>query len=451
MVLADRNVVALLEWAAGLSWDEVPQAARNRIALVVGDDIAAMLAASGEPEVRAVQEKLAHEARAAEATLLARGAPRVEPRDAALGNGLAASWAEMDEGYRKVPCHAGIYCLPALFAVAEKDGLAVREVLRAAVLAYEITARFARAWHSIIPPLHPHGLFNSVGAAAAVGLARGLEARTLVLAVTGAATMVSPGPYNHAIKGALVRNAWPALGALAGMLAVDLAAAGIGGVPSSPRDVFEGCFGAKTDAAQLVEALGRDWAVCDGYHKLYACCQYSHSALDALAELLARRPELKGGERVAAIEVETHPRGMTLDNYEPATALAAKFSLPHAMAAALAYGDAGVEAFSAASLAEARVARLRSRVRMALHPDLKPWPRDRPARVTLVLEDGERISASCESARGGPDRPIAEEEIRAKIRSLSAPIAPRLPAALERLCAEPEFTWRQWIASIFEG
>jgi len=451
MVLAERNVVALLEWAAACSWEEVPHAARERIALVIGDDIAAMLAASGEPEVRAVQEGLARRARAAEATLLARGAPRVEMHDAAIGNGVAASWAEMDEGYRKVPCHAGVYCLPALFAVAEKDGLTVREVLRAAVLGYEITARFARAWHSIIPPLHPHGLFNSVGGAAAVGLARGLDAGTFALAVTGAATMVSPGPYNHAIKGALVRNAWPALGAVAGILAVDLAAAGIGGVPSSPLDVFEGCFGARTDAAQLTEGLGRDWAVCDGYHKLYACCQYSHSALDALGEILARRPELKGGERVAAVEVETHPRGMTLDNYEPRTTLAAKFSLPHALAAALVYGHAGVEAFSAASLAEPRVAGLRRRVRMAPHPDVRPWPLDRPARVTLVLEDGERISASCESARGGPDRPFAEEEVRAKIRSLSAPLAPGLAAALARLGAEPDRKWPQWIASVFEG
>jgi 2-methylcitrate dehydratase PrpD len=446
---AERGVAELLAWAAGLTYDAIPPVARRRMALIIGDDIGAIVSAQGEPEVRQVQERLIASSPSAEATLLRTGGPRVDARSAALGNGLAASWNEMDGGYRKAPCHAGIYSLPALFAVAEKERLTMREVLRAGVAAYEIAARFARTWRSIMPPLHPHAIFNSVGAAAAAGLARGLDAQRLTLAVTGATTMVSPGPWNHAIRGVLVRNAWPAVGAQIGMLAVDLAEAGIGGVASSPYDVYAGCFGAETDAVQLADGLGSDWAVVDGYHKLHACCQYAHSSVDALSEILARRPDLAGGERVAGIEVETHPLGMTLDNYRPATTLASKFSIPHAAAALVVYGNAGVEAFSSAALAEPRVSRLRAKVEMKAHARVREWPLDRPARVTLVLDSGERLSAECESARGGSDRPFAEDEVRAKITRLSASATPGLVGALGALTDSPERPFGEWMASIF--
>ena len=32
---------------------------------------------------------------------------------------VAADWLELDEGYRAVPCHAGLYVVPALLAEAE--------------------------------------------------------------------------------------------------------------------------------------------------------------------------------------------------------------------------------------------------------------------------------------------------------------------------------------------
>jgi 2-methylcitrate dehydratase PrpD len=261
--------------------------------------------------------------------------------------------------------------------------------------------------------------------------------------------MVSPGPYSHAIKGALVRNAWAAAGAQTGMLAVELAEAGIGGFASSPYDVYATCFGSETQVEELTAELGEDWAVCDGYHKLYACCQYAHASLDALGEILARRPELKGGERVAAIVVETDPRGMTLDNYAPATTLAAKFSMPHAVASALVHGSAGVEAFTSESLRDARVASLRNKVEMKPHPDVRPWPNDRPGRITLALEDGEKLTAERSSARGGPDQPFAQDEIEKKIETLSMPSAPGLLRGVASIPEVLEKPFSSWMASIF--
>lgn len=66
------------------------------------------------------------------------------------------------------PCATRASTRPALLAESEAGGASVGEVLRCTVLAFEVTVRIAR--DSEFPPLvlHPHGIFNSVGAATAV-------------------------------------------------------------------------------------------------------------------------------------------------------------------------------------------------------------------------------------------------------------------------------------------
>ena len=63
--------------------------------------------------------------------------------------------------------------------------------------------------------------------------------------------MVAPGPYTHAVEGALVRNVWPAAGAWCGMQAVEWAECGIGGLASSPYHVFASAFGSEPKLDQL--------------------------------------------------------------------------------------------------------------------------------------------------------------------------------------------------------
>jgi 2-methylcitrate dehydratase PrpD len=62
------------------------------------------------------------------------------------------------------------------------------------------------------------------------------------------------------------------------------------------------------------------------------------------------------GARVRAIEVETHPRGLTLTAVEPPTVLSAKFSMPHAAAAAARLGTGGAAAFARATLDDPAIA-----------------------------------------------------------------------------------------------
>ncbi|MCL6596356.1 MAG: MmgE/PrpD family protein [Firmicutes bacterium] len=432
---AARDLEALARWAAAVRPEQVPPAVRAAAALVVADDWAAMVAGGGEPEVQAVWRTLAAAAGAGESTVWAAGAPRADRFTAAQVNAVAGCWLELDEGYRLATCHAGLYTVPAALAEAEATGAGLEECVTAVAVAYEVAARVARAW--TLPPLrlHPHGLLSPLGAAVASGHLLGLDGDAMVGAVTAALASGIASPYSHAVGGALVRNAWAGWGARIGMQAAHFAPAGVAGLAGAADDVLTHILAGRPDPAQLTQELGEAWAVSDGYHKVYACCQYAHSAVEAALEVRARLGDGAGSTEIDAVEVQTHPLGLSLTEVEPKTTLAAKFSLPHAVAAALVLGSGGREAFTHEAIDDPRVARLRRRV--ALRPIEGPlvWPHDRPARVAVRLGDGRVLEADCPSALGGPDRPLDEEAVWAKVRSLTADAFPSAADQLRRALA----------------
>ena len=452
--LVADGIVALGRWAAEVESASLPEAVWRRAALVVADNLAAVVAARDEPELRPLHDQLLSTGGAAEATVFRGGRPRTDRYSAAVANGAAANWCELDEGYRKVPCHGGLCVLPALWAEAEAAENTVREMLRALAVGYEAVTRFARAFPFPEPTLHPHATLPAVGAAAGVAAMRRLEEGIFLDAITGASTMVAPGPFNHAVNGALVRNMWAGVGAWIGLRSVDWAGFGIRGTASSPYDVFVGGLGAEPRPDELTAGLGRSWGIVDGFHKIYACCQYAHAAVESVEELLARRPDVEAASDIERIIVETHWRGLALENRRPATSLAAKFSLPHIVASVSHLRHAGAEAFSAASLRDPAIAGLRERVELAPYRP-QPSPEDRPARVTWLLRTGERLEAECRSARGGPDRPFAPSEILEKARGITDLVYPRMADICQALVALDDAlldtTWTDAVARMCSG
>ena len=152
---AADGVTMLGRWAAGVDFDSLPDAVWRRAALVVADDLAAVVAARDEPELRPLHDRLLSAGGAAEATVFRGGRPRTDRYSAAVANGAAADWCELDEGYGKVPCHGGLCVLPALWAEAEVGEYTVREMLRALAVGYEVVIRFARAFPFPDQTLHP--------------------------------------------------------------------------------------------------------------------------------------------------------------------------------------------------------------------------------------------------------------------------------------------------------
>ncbi len=438
----------LAAWAAGAARQPLPPEIRDRAALVLADNIGAMVIAATEPGVARTREVFARTSSAAEASVFAPGTPRLDRASAASANGMAAAWCELDEGYRGAPCHAGAYVLPALLAEAEARGATLGAVLACLAVGYEITARMARAFPFPSMTVHPHAAFATIGAAAGVSLIRGQDGQTLLDAVSGAASMTFAGPYEHAIDGALVRNAWTSAGAWIGIRSADFAEAGIAGIPETFYDVFATAFGTGTQPDLLTAGLGTEWAIAGGYHKIFACCQYAHAAIEATLELRGRLDPGRGIDDLEEILVETHPRGLTLTAVEPPTVLSAKFSMPHAMAASAVAGTGGQPAFSEEALHDPRIAALRRKVRLEPLAAIGPPPNDRPSRVTWRFRDGETWSELRESARGGADQPFDEPTLLAKLADNTGAAFPAMAgvlAAIVRGETDPGIRWRDTV------
>jgi 2-methylcitrate dehydratase PrpD len=441
---AAANTRKLIEWAADAVGKPLPEPVRRRAAIILSDDIGAMVAGSLETQVAKAREGLLRTSSGkSEATVLAKGAPRADRYAAASANGMAITWCELDEGFRNASCHGGAYTIPALLAEAEAQGRTVEEVLRTLAVAYEVTTRFALAFPFPVFNVHPHAAFAAIGGAAAASLARRQDAQTMLAAVTGGASMSFAGPFDTAVEGALVRNAWTSAGAWLGLRAADWAEAGIGGNDVTPYDVFVGAYETNAKPDALVAGLGDTWSVTNGYHKVFACCGYAHSAIEATLELLGRMQKKK--EEIAEIVVEAAPGGQALRNPEPETVLAAKFSMPHAIAATVQLGTAGARAFTQDKLEDAAISKLRSRVRLQPYPDVKPAPNDRPARVTVRFNDGAEMSAVVESARGGADKPFDEPTLLSKLAENAGAVFPAVPETLKKVIAgEPTLLSQIW-------
>src|SRR5688500_3073955 len=120
-----QSVRALAAWAAATPPERLPAQILQRAARVLADDLSAIVGARDEPEVKAFHGKVLERAKHAEATVFRGGRPRTDRLSAAVANGLAGDWIELDEGYRQAPCHAGIYVVPALLADAVARKLTV--------------------------------------------------------------------------------------------------------------------------------------------------------------------------------------------------------------------------------------------------------------------------------------------------------------------------------------
>jgi 2-methylcitrate dehydratase PrpD len=444
-----REMAALFGWAAAVTPGEVPEAVLRRAVLVLFDDIAAMVGAAAEPEFQRVLPRLVAAGGAAEATVFSSPGARLDRRAGALANAVSANWLELDEGYRVTPCHAGLYLLPALLAEAEASGTSFANLLHALAVGYEVVTRIARAFAQQPAVMQSHGRFAAVGAAVATALHRRLPAEQALAAAGAAVTLITPSPRNHLALGSLVRNVWAGVGAQSGMAAVEWADVGITAPPESFFDVYCTVLRGAYRPGALTEGLGESWAILEGYTKMHACCQHLHAAVEAVLELQAAAAA-RGLDAITAIEVETHDLALPLQNAEPHNTLSAKFSMAHALAAALVTGDAGAPAFASFMIDDARLDALRRKVVMSPWPGPVPAPPDdRPARVKLRFADGDVLEATCLSARGGADRPFPSEMRLAKIAGLTSAMYPRLGRMAEALAAAPgarmDAAWRDLV------
>ena len=178
---------ALADFAARTRLSDIAPDARERARWVMADCVPVIAAGMQQPEMRALVER--HLAHAAPGTAWVIGSGRrAAAGDAALLNGTAGTWLELDEGNLFAKGHPGIQVVPAAIAVAHETRASGSELLAAIALGYEISSRISRAAETRLS-IHPHGTYGVIGAAVAVARLSGFDSGQMLELINVAATM----------------------------------------------------------------------------------------------------------------------------------------------------------------------------------------------------------------------------------------------------------------------
>jgi 2-methylcitrate dehydratase PrpD len=408
------QVEELATFVATTQWDDVPTSVRHHTTLVLLDTLGVILAGSERPEVRQLREQLAG---GTGATVYARGWPSRDPRTAALLNGIAGRSIELCEGLRLVSGQAAMQVLPGVLAVGEQAHSTGRDMLTALLLGYDVAARLATGF-TPRPLAHQNGQVSLVAAAAAGARLRGLDADGISRAMRIATTLLLTPSYTNAVAGATALNVAGGMSGFAAALAPELALAGFEAQDDAIEQALGQLVGAGFTPDGLLDELGATWHITRNYFRLYACCNPIHPALDCLQQALAElRPR---PDEIARIDVATYGFAAVMRNPDPSNYFASKYSLPHAAAAMVVRGHAGHAALDDTAVHDPVIVALRHRVTVTEDPAMTAVvPRLRPARATVVLNDGRSATHECESHRGDFEQPFAEAELRAKFRELA--------------------------------
>ncbi len=453
-------VARLAQYASETDFAALPAEPIFHAKRILLDTLGTIMGGSVEKEALALANRVGRRDQGA-CTLI--GHPlKANSLNAVLANGTAACWLDFDSGHRPPPgnpllpaAHPPIHLVPASLAVAEMENASGKELLTALVVGYDAGSRIGMG-SRVRAAIHCHGTHLNTSAAAAAS--RLMKAgRAQMASAIGMAIHLSMMPsFENAFQGGTIRNGYSAIGSALGVLAAQMAADGL----TPERDPLGSVYGTVIspwhDPERMVAELGKRFEITLGFIKPYPMCRFGHPAIEAAEGLIHRHP--LDPERIDSVVVHTFGWAAALDERCPKSDLAAKFSVPWAVAAMLVRKSAGADDFRAPALNDPLIGAVSAKVTMKNDPVYTAMtPGKRPARVVVKMADGQVFEYEVMGSGGGPDAPLSEEKFLAKFHSLADPVVGRRQAeqivslidhfeevsdvhALTRLCMPVGFT-----------
>jgi 2-methylcitrate dehydratase PrpD len=428
----NRYTRGLASFVAGLRYEAIPPAVRERARLLILDALGCGLYAYDLEWSRILRETLHSIDQTRECAVW--GTPhRLSSVHAALCNGTQVQGFELDDVHREAVMHPGSVTLPPAIAVAEmRPGLSGRDLLTAVLAGYEVGPRVGMCMgrHHLEQGWHTGATLGAFAAAAAASRALALDAERTVHAIGLAATQAAG--LMAAQFGSMAKRMHAGKAAESGLYAALLAERGFTGI----IDVFEAEYGGfcttfsaskdQFDRERLLRGLGESYELMRVSIKLYACVASNHTTLDALRSLQAERPFdaadidriLVKGSR-ATVEHVGWP-------YRPEGVTASQLNLGFCVATYLLEGACFVDQFSEAVVADPARMALARRVECVEEPAITALGPDMRHKVEVAvhLRDGAVLTRTVEKAQGNEDNFPAEDVIVDKFRRLAGKALP---------------------------
>jgi 2-methylcitrate dehydratase PrpD len=439
---------AIARFAADLSLADVPAPVLQRAKLHILDALGLGFASLGFEYGRsAIAAGTALSAGAGDCSILGR-AQRLAERDAAMVNAVLVHGLDFDDTHLGSIIHPTCTSLPVALALAEATGASGEALLAAFLAGAETSIRIGGAvkggFHHV--GFHATGVVSHFASAVTAGKLLGLD-EDAITAAQGIVGSTASGIQVFLEEGAWTKRFHPGWGAVAGITAARLAAAGFKG-PSRPYEGKFGLFdthlhGHETDPGELTEGLGTAWRFGDTALKPYPVCHFIHGCADAA---IALHEEIAGAPiaRVDAYLAEPtlHIIAEPAEAKErPTTDYEAKFSAQFVVAACLLKGFFGLPDLQPEALADPAVRDLALRVACHADPDTA-FPTFFSGGVSVELADGRVLKRYVRVNSGAGEKAMTPQAVSQKFMasaamSISEAQARRVEEAVMNLEAVP--------------
>ena len=415
----------LSEFIVNLDVSELPETVINKAKNHLLDQIGVSLGASGSEPVSQAIASLLPDMRTGGSPIWGRDI-KVSLLPSILINGIMSHLLELDDVHREAKAHMGPVVIPVALNLGAYLHCSGEKLLGAIIAGYEVMIRIAKGvgpsshrykgWHAT-------GTCGTFGAAAAASYLFGLDVSQTVNAL-GLAGTQSAGLWAFIHDGSLSKRLHCGRSAESGVLAALMAKQGFTG----PKMIIEaedgGFFKATSDAydfKSVTEGIGKTFEILGTGMKPYACCRTMHPAINAIL-LLRDKVRLDEVERIE-IRIFSVGKFQCDKTKHPSNPVEAQFSLAYAVSVALLDGQVLPEQFLPDRVKDPEARRLADLVEVV---PCKAYDEEYPSKwqteVIVRTKSGEKFRQFIPYAKGEPENPLSEWEIREKFIVLSGTV-----------------------------
>lgn len=425
-----KTTAAAAEFVEKVTFAGIPTEAVRIGTRCLLDGLGLFIAGSEELSVGLLIEEAEQTGGRPDALLLRRGNKKVPASPAARVLGTAGHAHDWDDSQVSVdPAHVyGLLTHPtippltgALVMAQKLDGVDGKTFMLAFLAGFEVECKISE-WmlpQHYVKGMHSSGTVGTFGAYAAAAKLIGLNGDKLRSGFGIAASFAAGIRCNF---GTMTKPLHVGRAADNGVTAALLAARGFTADPDAldgPWGFFAVQGGGVTPE-KVAQGFGKVWTIVEpGVSiKPFPCGVLTHPTIDLMLKLVSEH-DVKP-EEIDAVKVYAGTNILKPIRYPvAANHLQAKFSLPAALAMIALARRAGKREFSDEFVASAPMQAMQRRISTELDLDIEKMGFDKMrSRIMIRLRDGRRIEGwADERYRGGPENPLSDTDLEAKVRS----------------------------------
>jgi 2-methylcitrate dehydratase PrpD len=425
-----KTTAAAAEFVDKITFEEIPAEAVRIGTRCLLDGLGLFVAGSEEHTVQLLVDDAAQTGGRPDALLLSKGNTKVPAPMAARILGTAGHAHDWDDSQVSIdPAHVyGLLTHPtipplssALVMAQKVGGIDGKTFMLAFLTGFEVECKISE-WmlpQHYVKGMHSSGTVGTFGAYAAAAKLLGLNGDKLRSGLGIAASFAAGIRCNF---GTMTKPLHVGRAAENGVTAALLAARGFTADPDSLDGPwgFYAVQGGGVSAEKTSQGFGKVWTIVEpGVSiKPYPCGVLTHPTIDLMLKLVTEH-DVKP-EDIEAVKVYAGSNILNPIRYPiAANHLQAKFSLPAALAMIALTRKAGKREFSDEFVASASMQVMQNRITTDLDPEIEKMGFDKMrSRIVIQLKNSRQVEGwADERYRGGPENPLSDADLEAKVRS----------------------------------